>query len=292
MMKKITIVPTNNLSLRCKDCVFSTYKGILQKVDADDSIKGDFIKYFNEITETHKDKSTPIIHKMLNNKLCDLLKIDDFYAKEKHHSNNIAKAIYDTWKPKVLDSQYPFDLVLRLALAGNIMDYGVNDSFDVYSTIEAAFAASITVDYSEQLQYAIKNAKHILYLGDNAGEIMLDKLFIETAVNTDVTFVVKAAPILNDATMKDADEVSMHDVANVITNGYDAPSTILTEASKEFRDAYYNADLIISKGMGNFEGLMNETDPRIFFLLMAKCDYIADKLGVAKGDFVVYNSKL
>lgn len=285
----MSVHTNNNLLLKCKDCVLGTYKGILQKVNADAKVQNSFINYFNEITETHKDKPTPIIHKMLNNKLCDLMETKDFYVDEKHHSNIIAKEIYNTWKPKVLNSEYPFDLVLRLALAGNIMDYGVDVSFDVYSTIEAAFAASITVDYTEQLKYAIKNAKHILYLGDNAGEIMLDKLFIETSMDAEVTFVVKSAPILNDALMHDADEVDMHEVANVIENGYDAPSTILTESSQEFREAYYSADLIISKGMGNYEGLMDENDPRIFFLLMAKCDYIADKLNVPKGSFVVYN---
>lgn len=280
------------METKCKDCVFGTYKGILQKVKADTDIQERFIKYFFELTESNTDNNTPIIHKMLNNKLCELLEVDDFYVEEKKHSNNIAKDIYEHWKPKVLAAEYSFDLVLRLALAGNIMDYGVNDSFDVYSTIEAAFAASITVDHSHELKSAIKRAKRILYLGDNAGEIMLDKLFIETMMEDKVTFAVKSAPILNDVTMYDADVVSMGDVALVISNGYDAPSTILKESSQEFREAYYTADLIISKGMGNYEGLMEENDPRIFFLLMAKCDYIADKLKTPKGSFVVYNSKL
>lgn len=282
----------NNLQLKCKNCVFSTYKGILQKVKANSEVQDSFVNYFNEITEIHKGKSTPIIHQILHKRICELLEVGDLYTKEKRHSNMIAKAIYNDWKPKVLSAVYPFDIALRLALAGNIMDYGVNDKFDVHSTIEAVFAASIAIDYSSELKSAIKNAKHILYLGDNAGEIMLDKLFIETLLDAEVTYAVKSAPILNDVTMEDADVVRMQDVAEVITNGYDAPSTILSEASSEFLEVYHSADLIISKGMGNYEGLMNENDPRIFFLLMAKCDYIADKLNVPKGSFVVYNSNL
>jgi uncharacterized protein with ATP-grasp and redox domains len=99
---------------------------------------------------------------------------------------------------------------------------------------------------------------------------------------------VKGASVLNDATMKDAKEVGMDLVANVISNGYDAPSTILNKCSNDFLEVYHSADLIL-KGQGNFEGLMNENDSRIFFLLMVKCDVIAETLNVKKGSFVVYN---
>jgi len=128
-----------------------------------------------------------------------------------------------------------------------------------------------------------------LYLGDNAGEIVFDKIFIETIMHNNLTYVVRGASILNDATLEDAKNTGMDLAADVFSNGYGAPSTILRKCSREFQKVFQEADLIISKGQGNLEGLITHHDPRIFFLLMVKCDVIADLLQVQKGDFVVYN---
>jgi damage-control phosphatase, subfamily I len=104
-----------------------------------------------------------------------------------------------------------------------------------------------------------------------------------------LTYVVRGGVTLNDATLKDAESTGMMSVANVITNGFDAPSTVLEKSSGEFLDYYQSADLIISKGQGNLEGLINEKDSRCFFLLMVKCEVIAEVLKVDKGSIVVLN---
>ncbi|MBE0661787.1 MAG: DUF89 family protein [Bacteroidales bacterium] len=233
--------------------------------------------------------TTPEIQRILNKIFCDIIGISDPFAAEKKSSNEIALDLYDTWKPKVATSANPFDLALRLAIAGNIMDYGANISFDIQQTITRVLMDNFAIDHSQLLRERVSDAQDILYLGDNAGEIVFDKLFIETMINTNVTYVVKSKPVLNDVTMKDASQVGMFDVASVITNGFDAPSTVLSRCSNEFLRIYESADLIISKGQGNLEGLLPHSDPRIFFLLMVKCDIIANRLNVKKGDFVVYN---
>ncbi len=98
---------------------------------------------------------------------------------------------------------------------------------------------------------------------------------------------VRGKPVLNDVTEKEALEVGINEVATIISNGDDAPSTLLHRVSSEFMEIYQSADLIISKGMGNYEGLMDETDPRIFFLLMVKCPEIGKKIGASNGSFIV-----
>ena len=108
---------------------------------------------------------------------------------------------------------------------------------------------------------------------------MLDKLFLETINHSNVWFAVSEEPILNDATKKEAIEVGIPEFAKLISNGDDASSTLMHRESKEFLDMYNSADLIISKGMGNYEGLMNETDPRLFYLLMIKCPVIGKMIG-------------
>jgi len=225
----------------------------------------------------------------LNHAFCRIINVDDPFKKEKANSNEIALALYEEWKPKILLSAKPFDLALRLAIAGNIMDYGANGNFNIQKTINAVLKAQFAIDHSKILKNRIKQANKILFLADNAGEIVFDKLFIETMMHNHVIYAVKDAPVLNDVTIEDAIEVGMDMVADIISNGFDAPSTILNKCSKEFSEIFNSADLIISKGQGNFEGLMHQKDSRIFFLLMAKCDVIAEILNVEKGSFIIYN---
>lgn len=190
---------------------------------------------------------------------------------------------------KVLESENPIDFALRLAIAGNIIDYGANDTFNISGTIDHVLKSDFAINDAVLLKRKIKESKKILYIGDNAGEIVLDKLFIETMMHNNVTYAVKGSPVMNDATMQDAIDVGMDWVADIVSNDYDAPSTILSQCSQEFLNTFDEADLIISKGQGNLEGLLEENNPKIFFLLMIKCDVIAEILKVKKGDFVVYN---
>lgn len=266
-----------------------TYKRLFQKLDVSETQQKVLLEYFYTTIENDGSGFAPIIQRNLNKTFCRILNIDDPFKEEKEESNRVALELYDEWKPKVIESENPFNLALRLAIAGNIMDYGASDSFDIHKTIDRVIASDFAVDNSEVLRQQLLKASKVLYLGDNAGEIVFDRLFIETIMHGNISFAVKGAPVLNDVTMDDSVQVGMHYAADVISNGYDAPSTILERCSREFQEDFRSADLIISKGQGNLEGLLSESDPRIFFLLMVKCDLIAETLGVKKGDFVVFN---
>lgn len=274
---------------RCKTCFRNNYDKLLKKNPLSGCEALSFCGFFNRLIDNDDVNTSPEIQRVLHHKLRELTNVVDPYYKEKQQSNRIAFKLYGEWKPKVLKSDNPFDLALRLAIAGNIMDYGVDHVFDVQKTIKKSLKTAFAIDHSALLKQRIKDARRILYLGDNAGEIVFDKLFIETIKHPDVIFAVKEGPILNDVTFEDANEVGMDEVAAVISNGYDASSTLLEKCSKEFLDVYHSADLIISKGMGNLEGLIDEKDPRIFFLFMVKCDVIAEKIQVPKGSFAVFN---
>lgn len=143
------------------------------------------------------------------------------------------------------------------------------------------------INMTEKLHSEIIKAERVLYLGDNCGEIVFDKLLIETINHPNITFAVRGKPVINDPTLEDAGQVGMDKVCKIISNGADAPSTLLELSSAEFVEEYQNADLIISKGQGNFEGLMEDSHPNIIFLLIAKCSPIADLLRVEKNDMVV-----
>ncbi len=282
-------IKNQNTDIRCKACFLRSYQRLFAKFKVPADIQSQFLEYFDVMVEQLVFESAPQVQRELNLKFCQLLGVDDLFREEKHLSNIEALSIYNRWKPIVINNSDVFKTTLRLAIAGNVMDYGACDSFDVESAISKVLQADFAIDYSDLLRERIKSAKKVLYLGDNAGEIVFDKLFIEFNFPSKVVYAVKSEPILNDVTMLDALQINMHSVAEIISNGYDAPSTILNKCSYEFMEHYNSADLIISKGQGNLEGLWNQHDPRIFFLLMAKCDVISEMLGVNNGSFVVLN---
>ena len=153
-------------------------------------------------------------------------------------------------------------------------------------SIQSALEALLNRDALKSLQAAIKQSERILYLGDNAGEIVFDRLLIEQIDRQKVTFVVRGSPVINDATMEDARMTGMADIVEVIDNGSDAPGTILEDCSAEFRQRFKMANMIIAKGQGNYETL-SQTNRKIFFLFKAKCPVIAEDVGCETGSYIV-----
>lgn len=277
---------------RCMACQFKTFEKLLDTYKVSYHDRQNFFGFYNLTMGRNYNLSMPEIHRELSDEFCRITGLSDIYAEEKLVSNNVALDLYNKIKPDLLISSDPFDMALRLSIAGNIMDYGVSSNFNINETIDKVLNSDFGVNHSLELKQAIQKAKKIIYLGDNAGEIVFDKLLIELMIHPNVTYVVRGEAVLNDATREDAKYVGMELVADVIDNGSKVPSTVLSTCSPEFLSIYNEADLIISKGQGNFEGLMYENDPRIFFLLMVKCDVVAESIGVEKGNFVVFNNTL
>jgi uncharacterized protein with ATP-grasp and redox domains len=176
---------------------------------------------------------------------------------------------------------------LHIAAAGNVIDLGAGHKFDIEDDVrelmEQPFAISSIEKFREELTPGCK----VLYLGDNAGEIVFDCLLVKLLLQygADVTFTVKSGPIINDAIMKDAVFVGMADLVPVIETGGADIGVNWENVSDEFMRAFENADIIISKGHGNFE-TCNDRPGNIYFLLKAKCELVAQILGVTLGDIV------
>jgi uncharacterized protein with ATP-grasp and redox domains len=214
--------------------------------------------------------------------------VEDLYLGEKNYYNNLLMERYAELKAAVLNSENPLKTALRYALAGNIIDFGTPHEFDLDKTFAEALNKNLAVDNSSALFQAVSNARMVLYLGDNAGEIVTDKLFIETLQHPNIVFAVRGGPVLNDVTRQDANDVGMEQVAHVIDNGFDAPSTLTDFCSSEFMEVFERADVVISKGQGNFEGLYKQVEKdNMFFLFMVKCAEVARATGRQVGDAVI-----
>jgi uncharacterized protein with ATP-grasp and redox domains len=280
------------MNYECLICQVKALQQRLEKYEIPEEKRDHVVsEMLKKIAATDLETSfSPEITRNILARLREYSNVEDPYRKEKQEGNRLMLERYDEFREMVSNSKNPFDTALRLAIAGNIIDFGPTNHFDVEGTIEKVLNSDFATDHSEQLQHEVEKAKTILYLGDNCGEIVLDKLFLETINHPNVFFAVREKPVLNDATEKEAREVGIHQVAKIISNGDDAPSTLLHRMSPRFQEIYKNADLIISKGMGNYEGLMFESDQRLFFLLLIKCPVIGRKIGAEKGNFVVKRS--
>ena len=278
---------------RCFFCFARAFERLIEKENLSHEEKkcfaSDMFGLFNQVKH---DFSIPMISRELHVLLNQYSNNPDPYQEAKKQSNDLVLGMYPDLKEIVFKGDNQFETALRLAIAGNIIDYGIGNHFDLKGTIDKVLNSDFAIDNSVELKQALSEAKTVLYLGDNCGEMVFDKLFIETIMHPNLIYAVRGAPVINDATLDDAKYVGMDIVADVISNGYDAPSTILEHCSAGFMEAFDRADVIISKGQGNLEGLLGKTDKEIYFLLMVKCEVIADALGVRKGDFVVRKNKV
>jgi uncharacterized protein with ATP-grasp and redox domains len=274
-----------------QECYFCQIKGVerlIAKSEVEDQVAEEFIYCVHKLIGANMDSANAKLSAEVHRLARHHFNNENLYAKEKLSANSLLLKQYDRWKTIVRQSNNPFATAAKLAVIGNIIDYGAHCvSEDISAQIQELFQQELTIDMTAKLQNEIYKAKNILYLGDNCGEIVFDKLFIEMMNHPNVTFAVRGAPVINDITLADARQVGMDQVCRVISNGADAPSTLLELCSDTFVEAYQKADLIISKGQGNFEGLMYNDHPNTFFMLIAKCDPMAEVLGVHKYDMVV-----
>jgi uncharacterized protein with ATP-grasp and redox domains len=225
----------------------------------------------------------------------------DPYKDFKKAFNKICLSLEDEMKDIINTSENPFETGLRICLAGNSIDvmqgYNVVDRVVLRKAIDNALVQPLDTDLIKEFEEEVKNADEILFVGDNAGEIVFDKVFIELLnkrykKENRISYSVRGGYTLNDSTIEDAEMVGMDRVAKVITTGVDMPAAHLPLCSKEFINVYKNAGLVIAKGQGNLEALLGE-DQNIFFLLKIKCNTIAKILNNrnAVNDIVIVRNK-
>ncbi|WP_041139493.1 damage-control phosphatase ARMT1 family protein [Beduini massiliensis] len=241
------------------------------------------------LTQCDMSKTNPEIMAGIWEEVTQILGNKDPYEKVKQYYNTFMMSMSETIRQEILNSNDPFLVALKIAITGNLIDFAAKHTFNeetVQEILRNAEKTQLAIDDSAELKRQLGAAKTLLYLGDNCGEIVLDKLFIEWLKTQypDLTFYygVRGKPIVNDVTLKDAADVHMEEVATVISNGDGALGTVLKRTSPEFQKIFDQADLVLCKGQGNYEGLLGNPKENLFFMFMAKCELVAQPLGVQR----------
>jgi hypothetical protein len=232
--------------------------------------------------------SPPVLAQRIHRRLREITGVQDPYRAEKEAQNRMALGFLPELKARVEASPDPLALAVRLAIAGNVIDLGAHgqtNESDLRQSIQQALTQPLVGDM-DAFKREVERARNILYLADNAGEIVFDYLLIEQLGPARVTVVVRGAPVLNDATRADARAIGLDIMVKVVDNGSDAPGTVLDDCSEDFMERLTFADVILAKGQGNYESLSQETR-NLFFLFKAKCPVIAEHAGVPLGAHVL-----
>ncbi|NOZ35042.1 MAG: DUF89 family protein [Chlorobi bacterium] len=212
--------------------------------------------------------------------------VEDPYKEIKKQSIEDAKKLYPELKEIVEKSRNRLLTAVRIAIAGNIIDFGVNKKFSLKEDVQRILTQDFAIFDFLQFEKALREARTILYLGDNAGESVFDKLLIEEISDKKVIYAVREIPVINDAVYEDAIASGLDELAEIISSGAKAPGTILSQCNDEFIEIFNTADIVISKGQGNYEGL-SDVKRSVFFLLKAKCGVIARDLRVNENDIII-----
>lgn len=211
--------------------------------------------------------------------------VEDPYKEVKAKCVRKALSLYPELKKLIESSEDRLMTAVRLSIAGNVIDFGTDSDFNLEKELGTVLSQGMAVDHSPEFREVLRRAQNVLYIADNAGETVFDRLLIEE-IKQPVVYVIREKPIINDATREDALLSGLDKVSDILSSGCDAPGNILKFCSDDFLRAYKSADMIISKGQGNYEALSDEERP-LFFLLKAKCQVVARDLGVQEGSLIL-----
>ena len=282
------------ISYECGPCFLRQAREALDLSTDDEILKmeimEDIFKYLSEnfTVDTNSNNTGSTMHALIKQKTGCW----DPYHNEKIESNKLALKYLDDVK-KILDEEDSLENYVKIAIIGNILDFGaftLDD--DIEGVIKDSLEKDLTIKDIEEFENSLKTQDKVLYMVDNTGEIVFDKLLLSKIkeYGLDITIAVKSEPILNDACMPEALDAGLDEFGEIVEIGAGTVGYVDSKISDEFREIFNNHRFIISKGMGNYEGLteIDLSGKDIYFMLCAKCNTISKDIGVNLHDMLLF----
>jgi len=277
----------------CAPCFLRQAKEALDLATDNQSLKMEIMEELIGVvySDFHKEAVSNVVGTKIHRIIKDRTGNEDPYLLEKRKGNEIALKFLPKIK-EILKEKDGLESYVKAAITGNLIDFGaLGVNFDVEKGIIQNMEKELALNQVPELENELKSAKNVLYLADNSGEIVFDKLLIEKLkeYDVDVTVALKEKPILNDAGIEDAVQIGLDEVAKLVSTGTDSIGILYADMSEEFKKIFKEADLVISKGLGNYEGLteMEFGNKPVFCMFNAKCTPVAKSAGVNLRDNVV-----
>jgi uncharacterized protein with ATP-grasp and redox domains len=257
---------------------------------ADESCRSDILRrVLSELVRTDWNVSPTVAAQRLHRSIRKATGDPDPYRAHKERMNRLALELLPCLQREARLEEQPKTALVRIALVANLIDAcprtGLSE-MDIRTALCRACRGECLMDSAGDLFLAAEQARHILFLADNAGEIVLDRVLIEVLPVARMTVGVRGSPVIDDATVADAEVAGLPAIVSVIPNGSDAPGTLIDDCSGDFRRTFEESDLIIAKGQGNYASL-NATSKHVFFLMQVTCPHVAADSGVPVGSLAI-----
>lgn len=280
-----------NIEHECIGCIAAQSRRVCEAIRADTALSKQIVHAVeHSLKDADFSASPPVVAAPLYEMMARLAHKKDLYDEQKQHATEQARHYLPFLREQIEKSDDPFVALLKTAVVGNVIDLAAEVSFDLHGAIMGVFDLPFGHDDSKALRQKIAHSKTLLYIGDNTGEHLFDALAIEYLGHLfpglEITYMVRGNPIINDVTMKEAREAQMEKFCNLIDSGVNTPGFVYERATEEARKHFDRSDLIIAKGMGNYECMTPQRRDHIAFLLKVKCSVVSRSLGQEIGQIV------
>ncbi len=285
-----------NIKPECLVCIYNQALKTSKIAKCDeDTIKNILDSTSKILTKYKLNVTPPFIAKDIYKNLSKKLQSYDPLLNVKEMSTKEALKYVSFIRDKINKSDDRVFTAIKASIAGNVIDFGAKVQFDLKEAIEEVFEKPLGIDDYRNLKTNLERSKSIMLVGDNCGEHVYDKILLEILIKTypdkRFVYVTRGIPIINDVTMKEAKEIGIDKICEVLSSGVDTPGLDLNRADREFVKRFENVDLVIAKGMGNYETMYKVLDKNIYFLFKIKCDVVANSLQREVGDIAILKNR-
>lgn len=280
-----------NIQVECIACIAGQSRRVCAAIHADEVLTERITGYVDEALKSADfTLSPPVLAAPLYEEMARIARKEDLYDEQKAQATEQARRYLPYCDASINESGDPFVALLKTAVVGNVIDLAAEVSFDLHEAIHSVYDTPFAHDDADALRNALASAQTLLYIGDNAGEHIFDALTIrhlqKLYPDLRVTYLVRGNPIINDVTIQEALEAGFDRFCTVCDSGVPTPGFVYELATPEARHLFDSSDVIIAKGMGNYECMTPQRREKICFLLKVKCSVVASSLGKTIGEIV------
>lgn len=279
------------LQAECVDCILGQAKRVASVIGADEKLSQRIEeKALKMSTAFSFDQTPPEVATPLYEALALLAQKEDLYKEAKSEATKRAQALIPQLEEDIKASDNPLLTAGKLAVAGNVIDLATHVMFDLESEVKSVLETPFGIDHFNELLRSFKHAKNILYLADNAGEHIFDQLFIKTIKakypKLHIFYMTRGNAIINDVTLEEAKASGIEKYGEIVSSGVNKPGFIYDEATAEAQALFLKSDIVVAKGMGNYETLTEHSKRPIFHLFKVKCAVVSKSVEQEIGSLI------
>jgi len=285
-----------NIDPACVECIINQSKRVADAIHADDALTSRIVQAVEKMAPDFSfEQSPPEVAVAVYEKMARIAGKEDLYDEVKKISTQKAQAFVPYLEKEITKSDEPLLTATKIAVAGNVIDLAAEYTFDLHEELEKIFHTSFAVNDFDRLQERLSQSSTVLYIADNAGEHIFDRIYVQTILslypNIKLYYMTRGNAIINDVTYEEAEKAGFDELCYLVNSGVDTPGFVYARANRESQELFDTVDMIITKGMGNYECLSDVRRKNLFYLLKIKCNVVARSLNKEVGDIICKESE-